>query len=288
MITNAATDLPLVKSVLHPTDFSPASDRAFAHALAISLLRQTDFTILHINPHRASKIEWRRFPPVRKTLERWGLLEPGSPKSAVFDELKVSVRKTAVRGRHPILATARYLDHAAADLIVLATEGRVGMSRWFNRSNAEAMARWSQTRTLFVPAHAKRNMVSLKDGELHLDNILVPVARQPDPSAALLFATRLARIVGDGDVVITLLNVGNLNIPTRLLADGPGWRWRTLERRGETVSEIVSIADAIEADLIVMATEGHKSLLDVFRGNTTERVLRRAPCPLLSVPAHQA
>lgn len=285
MISNDADEMSLAKSVLHPTDFSPASERAFAHALAIALLRQTDFTILHVNRHGGSRVPWHRFPPVRRTLERWGLLEPGSPKSAVFEEFRVTVRKTAVRGRHPILATARYLDRQAADLIVMATEGRVGISRWMNRSNAEAMARWSQTMTLFVPADAKRNMVSLKDGDLRLDNILVPVDRQPDCSAALEFATRAARIIGDGDVVITLLNIGDFSIPTNLLAQGSGWRWRSLNRHGDPVREILTVADAIEADLIVMPTAGHDSVLDAFRGNTTERVLRRAPCPLLAVPA---
>jgi len=34
-------DAPFVNSVLHPTDLSPASQNAFAHALAISLLRKT-------------------------------------------------------------------------------------------------------------------------------------------------------------------------------------------------------------------------------------------------------
>ena len=43
-----AHHVPLVDSVLHPTDFSSASDTAFAHALAIALIRKTKFTILHV------------------------------------------------------------------------------------------------------------------------------------------------------------------------------------------------------------------------------------------------
>src|SRR5210317_1569311 len=35
------SQIPLVGSVLHPTDFSDASNQAFAHALAISVIRQT-------------------------------------------------------------------------------------------------------------------------------------------------------------------------------------------------------------------------------------------------------
>jgi nucleotide-binding universal stress UspA family protein len=49
------------------------------------------------------------------------------------------------------------------------------------------------------------------------------------------------------------------------------------------------VDDATEqpADLIAMATEGHKGFLDVLRGSTTERVLRDARCPVLAVPATQ-
>jgi len=40
------------------------------------------------------------------------------------------------------------------------------------------------------------------------------------------------------------------------------------------------------ADLIAMGTQGHDSLMDTLRGSTTERVMRRAACPLLAVPVH--
>ena len=66
-------DLPLVNSVLHPTDFSKASQQAFAHALAIALIRKTSLTILHAGGNRSKS--WDSFPSVRTTLERWGMLE---------------------------------------------------------------------------------------------------------------------------------------------------------------------------------------------------------------------
>jgi nucleotide-binding universal stress UspA family protein len=186
---NAGTGtLPFVSSVLHPTDFSPASDRAFAHALAIAVIRQTELTILHVDPSAESDVEWSRFPPVRKYLERWGLLEPGSARSAIFDELSVRVTKVAVRGRQAVLETAGFVDGDPPDLIVLATEGREGPSRWFNRSDAEAMARWTKTMTLFVPADANRGLVSLDSGNLTLKNILVPVDTVPDCTAAAILA----------------------------------------------------------------------------------------------------
>ena len=285
MKTNVANTPPLVGSVLHPTDFSDASHRAFAHALVIALLRQTDFTILHVGPETASGIDWASFPPVRKTLERWGLLEEDSPQSAVFEQFRVRVKKASVRSRHPVLATANYLSNDPVDLIVLATEGREGASRWLNRSDAEAMARWSKTMTLFVPASARRGLVSLEDGDLNLRNILVPVDSEPSPTTALVFAKRAAEILGDEGVTITAMHIGDERPATPALDDGPHWSWQWDQQLGDPVEQILAGAERHRADLIVMPTAGHDSVLDALRGSTTEQVLRQAPCPLLAVPA---
>lgn len=275
---------PFVESVLHPTDFSPASNRAFAHALAIALIWQTELTILHIGPENRSDVDWTRFPPVRETLERWGLLQAGSPRSAVFDEFRVKVKKTAVRSRHPLRAIATYVDHQPVDLIVLATEGREGAQRWINRSDAEAIARWAKTMALFVPARAERGLVALEDGYVRLRNILLPIDNSPDARAAIAVARRAAEILGDGNVAIRLLHVGDSRPPVPALSEGPEWSWQVELRKGEPVDEILAVAIERAADLIVMPTAGRDGVLDALRGSTTEQVLRRAPCPLLAVP----
>ena len=189
---------PLVESVVHPTDFSPASERAFAHALAIALLRQTSLELLHVDKDKHHG--WNEFPHVRATLERWNLLKPGSTQEDVFAELGVRVSKHALSSRFPAVALQRYLDRSPADLLVVATEGREGLARWLHGSVAEAMARWSKTMTLFVPNKAQRSMVSPADGSLTLANVLVPLDRSPDPRAAIEFARRVVEIGGDSGV----------------------------------------------------------------------------------------
>ncbi len=47
--------------------------------------------------------------------------------------------------------------------------------------------------------------------------------------------------------------------------------------------EIVRLAEVRAADLIVMATHGRGFISHAIFGSTTERVLRRAPCPVLTV-----
>ena len=275
---------PFVRSVVLATEFSTADERAFAHALGLALLVQASFTILHVAPDGSP--DWRSFPAVRQTLERWKLLEPKSAQEDVFEKLGVSVRKLVIASRFPALAVAQHLESDPADLLVVGTSGREGLARWLHGSVAEAMGRWSRTLTLFVPEDTQRDLVALSDGNLTLDNVLIPVDRTPDPSMAIEMARRAAAVMSDERATITLLHVGDENGLAAVRAqDGAQWTFARLHRDGDPVDEIVSAAERVRADLVVMPTEGRHGVFDALRGSTTERVLRRLRCPLLAVPA---
>jgi nucleotide-binding universal stress UspA family protein len=278
------TKAPFIRSVVHATDFSAADERAFAHALGVALLTRAKLTILHVSSDSPS--DWGAFPAVRKTLERWKLLEPGSSQEEVFEKLGVSVGKLALEGRFRALAVTQHLEQEPADLLVVATEGREGAARWLHGSVAEAIARWSKTMTLFVPADSERNLVALEDGNLTLENVLIPVDRTPVPGAAIEFARRAATVMSDKNATITLLHVGDgEDLSSMHPHDGPQWTFARMHREGEPVDEIAAAADLVRAELIVMPTEGRHGVFDALRGSTTERVLRRAHCPVLAVPA---
>jgi nucleotide-binding universal stress UspA family protein len=55
---------------------------------------------------------------------------------------------------------------------------------------------------------------------------------------------------------------------------------------GDPVDEILRVAKDIDCDLIVMGTEGRTGLGRLLMGSVAEKVLRRAPCPVLTVKAH--
>ena len=54
---------------------------------------------------------------------------------------------------------------------------------------------------------------------------------------------------------------------------------------GTPYKRIVDKAEAEGVDMIVMSTHGLTGLAHMLIGSVTERVLRRAPCPILAVPA---
>ena len=274
---------PFAESILHPTDLSDESERAFAHALAMALRNKASLTILHVGKGRGAH-QWKEFPSVRGTLERWGLLEEGSARAEVFRNLDVRVKKVSLKSKRPLSAVLEYLEEHTADLIVLATEGRGGLTRWVHPSTAEAIARRAESKVLFVPRSA-RSCVSAEDGSLSIGRILVPVDHQPDPGAAIYNTVKISAISAKTPVEAVAFHVGSdASSPEVDLPRSEFCAWSEMKGSGGVVDAIVKAAVERSADLIVMATEGQRGVLDALRGSVTEQVLRGAPCPVLAVP----
>ncbi len=64
---------------------------------------------------------------------------------------------------------------------------------------------------------------------------------------------------------------------------------RLMLRTGSPFVEIVRYAKAEEIDLIVMGTHGRGAIAHMLLGSVAERVVRKAPCPVLTVrrPEHE-
>ena len=63
------------------------------------------------------------------------------------------------------------------------------------------------------------------------------------------------------------------------------WIWNTVAKSGEPADTILQTAMEVRADLIVMTTDGPDGFLDGLRGTTSERVLRKARCPVAILKA---
>ncbi len=60
-------------------------------------------------------------------------------------------------------------------------------------------------------------------------------------------------------------------------------------REGSPFVEIIRFASEEDMDLIVLSTHGHTGLAHMLLGSVTEKVVRKAPCPILTVrdPEHE-
>jgi nucleotide-binding universal stress UspA family protein len=138
--------------------------------------------------------------------------------------------------------------------------------------------------------------------------ILCPIDLSEFSQPVLAHAVALARWYG-GEV--TPLHVFATWIPPASLATYPGWMMeipeardsitRELEalvagasssgptgalrtREGDAAAEIVREAKEVRADLIVMGTHGRSGFDRFALGSVAEKVLRKAPCPVLTLP----
>lgn len=57
----------------------------------------------------------------------------------------------------------------------------------------------------------------------------------------------------------------------------------TIIKTGKPFVEINETAKEIDADLIIMATHGHTGVEHLLFGSTAEKVVRKAPCPVLTL-----
>jgi len=140
-----------------------------------------------------------------------------------------------------------------------------------------------------------------------INRILLPTDFSHCAERALEYAMDLAKKF---DAKLYVLHVLDMRVYARLKAFMcAGWSMREIEEEGvkkleaalpgnheQTVDvdvvvrqgipflEILRFAGDAKIDLIVMGTHGRTGLAHVLIGSVAERVVRKAPCPVLTVP----
>jgi len=124
-------------TILFPTDFSHASDAALEHAEALAKQRHGRLVIVHIEE-----------PPLAYGGGElyYGLPEPSSERiMKMLEDVRPSDPDLACTHRltmgDPASEIVRLAEEEKADMIVLGTHGRTGMSRLLMGSVAEAVVR---------------------------------------------------------------------------------------------------------------------------------------------------
>jgi nucleotide-binding universal stress UspA family protein len=136
---------------------------------------------------------------------------------------------------------------------------------------------------------------------LPVHTILFPTDFSETAQQAFPLACALARDCGAGVVVLHVMPrpLGEEQLQARHHPEeyfGPPWRVLhhmqapdqnvRVEHRleeGNAATMILEVADEVQAGLIVMGTHGRTGLGRVLLGSVAERVLREAPCPVLTV-----
>ena len=242
--------------IAHASDFSGDDASAFLHAAALTR-NGSRLVTLHAGPEErvpadASELAARWGRPIEHELHRIDL------EDDVSDSL------------------LEPLQRLRPDLVVVGTHARHGFAAWLHDSVGEAIARNLCVPVLVVP-NQSRGFVDPQCGAVDLRRVIVPAGNAGDARKAVAAAQLLARIA-ESVVELEIVHAGP--------SDPDLERLDLAVRRidGSLDDAIVAAARARDACLIVMATRGHDAAGDVLRGSHTERVIREARCPVLSVP----
>lgn len=85
------------------------------------------------------------------------------------------------------------------------------------------------------------------------------------------------------DYFATLKETAETKLAKLIEKHAPDIKTEVQVRRGTPTNEIIETAKSGGHDLIVMASHGHSGLEHALLGSVTEKVLRKAPCPVLVV-----
>jgi nucleotide-binding universal stress UspA family protein len=292
-----------IRKILCPTDFSDASRHALEHAIVIAKWYDAQITALHVLhtpllppppilavgfadtiPPRHSNYEERE-----RQLHSW--LEPARQAGVMADGLLDEGE-----------AARRILHHAQSDspdLLVMGTQGLSGFDRFMLGSVTEKVVRKAHCAVLTVPPTAGTT------AQVPYTRILCPVDFSPSSLAAFEFACSLAE---EADARLTILHVFEWpddvytlrfdteeyrraaeaeaaeRLETLVPDEARVWsKPSTKVAHGKPYREILSRAEQDATDLIVMGVRGRSPLDMALFGSTVNQVVRRAPCPVLTL-----
>lgn len=285
-------------SILVPVDFSPFSDYATDFAIFLAQNYNAEITLFHVvvmyetevdeedHVYQLEKLVERKEKHSTENLER---------HQKKLKEKHVKIDSVIVRGVSAASSILEYKSKHNFDLIVMGTHGRTGIKNWIYGSVAEKVVRLAK-----IPVITLHNK-----SDLNIKNILVPVDFSENSRAGIEEARKMAQqfkakityihvieqqlhpafhVVGVESVFTAdhnLKGVTEDKLKEFCLEQNDTSTIKVLE--GSSHMVIADYANEIKADIIVMSTRGYSGIEHLLIGSTTERVVRIASCPVLTV-----
>lgn len=194
-----------------------------------------------------------------------------------------------------------------ADLVVSATHGRSGLKRLILGSVTERLMRTLPC-PMYIVRSLERDLAAPVMAEMKLKRILVGCDFSADSDLAVQYGISLAQefqtelhlahvleprvykdmltqTAGGGDSGREGLRE-KLTQKLKSMVPEEARQWctpETLLLAGHPSDELTKYAVVNDMDLIVLGVRGHSVMESLLVGSTTDRVVRQAPCPVLSV-----
>lgn len=292
-----------VKRILVPTDFSQPSQCALRHAAELARKFDAELILTHIRTPYADD-------PNRP---EYHFFDEGRYSAFVTEQLTRTsegigserVVKTVVgRDVSPANGILRIADENQVELIVMGTHGRTGLGHFFLGSVAERVVRHAQGPVMTVSSKREeyrdnpryQRILASYDFSAHSKEA---ACRARDLAA--LYGARLAVLyVIEQEIHPGYFDIWKVSVKSEMPEIAREARKSLLnvlgdhglddvevfvevgQGDGRVHRDITRFAADHEIDLIVMGTYGLSGIEHMLLGSTTERVIRIAPCPVLT------
>lgn len=292
-----------VKRILMPTDFSQPSQCALRHAVELARRFEGELILAHIRTPYADD-------PNRP---EYHFLDEGRYSAFVTEQLARTseglgseqvIRTVVGRDVSPANGILRVAGENQVDLIVMGTHGRSGLGHFFLGSVAEKVVRHADVPVLTVSS--KRD--KYRDNPKY-QRILASYDFSAHSKEAACRARDLATLYGAHLSILYVIeqeihpgyyDVWKVSVKSEMPEIAKEARKSLLAVLGEhglddvevfvevgrgdgrVHRDITRFASEHEMDLIVMGTYGLSGIEHMLLGSTTERVVRVAPCPVLT------
>ena len=284
----------LVRRILFATDFSSCANHAEEYVAFLARAYGATVDVIHVlEIYEGTYVT--TIQDHRETDER--LADTGRR----LQQNTVNVTTQQKTGNPDVLICETATeDHA--DLIVLGTHGRTGLSHILLGSTAERVLTMAPCPVLTV-RESKGGERQHQERPVTFEHVVVPTDFSPCSFDALEYGIQLA---GDFAASLTLLHIlepvsydpdltfahpaeregQRVTVELRALAGtirSYGISVREVVRGGLPVDSILEFIRTSDCHLIVMGTHGRRGISHVLKGSVAEGVLRRAVCPVLAM-----
>jgi nucleotide-binding universal stress UspA family protein len=299
------------KQILCPIDFSEYSRHAFDRAVGVARCYDATVTVLHVLPV-PSVVPAVPYGPEGpgplglEVVDRGRVLSEIPRFLGLTESIGIPVKYRAIEAPSVQKEILVQTERLSADLLVMGTHGRSGFERLILGSVTEKVLRTSRVPVLTVPSHVPDVVPAGRDP---FRRILYATDFSQGSEAALRHAASLAEhgaaqltllhaveplAVGYDPIVVMPFDVGAYNTSLEAVARKQlrefvpefvrlGCDTEDVVVSGKPYAEILRIATERQIDLIVLGVHGRNALDRLVFGSTTEQVVRRAACPVLTV-----
>jgi len=292
--------------ILCAVDKSDFSVRALQYAVALQQSHRAGLTVLMVRPRLVPPALWTEYPVAAALAPMDPEIEEAELRAFIQNSVGASLARVIVREGvivPEIIAAAHDLD---IDLLVMGTHGSGRFDRWLLGSVAENVLRHASCPVLTVPPRAAEPPEA---PAAPFKSILCAIDFSRDSKRALTFAHGLVQAAAGRLVVVhalehlsgespalaahfnvadfrrTLEGVARQRLEDLLPSDvANDCETRLVVANGKASREVLRVAAAEEADLIVLGVHGRNALDLALFGSTTRHVLHRAAVPVLTVP----